>query len=167
MFSAIYLEWFEVINHFVKVCHWLLEHDISFQGSNFLVAELLEPDLTISSVRISRWFCKIHKVDTDTFPYCHKSIGNSIMTYSHSSNARFLELEEIFVFRLKKTRSMRTLINIPLAINKRLGWRILETEEQYETLLGGQTRFGERFWEIWSKNSHVFDIFSILPFHRL
>ena len=40
---------------------------------------------------------------------------------------------------LKKTWSMR---NFPLAINKRLGWRILVIEEQCETLLGEQTRFG-------------------------
>ena len=47
--------------------------------------------------------------------------------------------------RLKKTRRMRTLRNFPLAINKRLAWRILETEQQCETLLGGQTRSGEQF----------------------
>ena len=47
--------------------------------------------------------------------------------------------------RLKKTRRMRTLRNFPLAINKRLGLCILVTEEQCETLLGGQTRFGESF----------------------
>ena len=44
--------------------------------------------------------------------------------------------------QLKKTRQMRTLRNFPLAINKLLGLRILVTEEQCETLLGGQTRSG-------------------------
>ena len=47
--------------------------------------------------------------------------------------------------RLKKIRRRRTLSNFPLAINKRIGWSILVTEEQCETLLGRQTRFGERF----------------------
>ena len=37
--------------------------------------------------------------------------------------------------RLKKTRRMRTLRNFPLAINKRLGLRILVTEEQCEPYL--------------------------------
>ena len=45
--------------------------------------------------------------------------------------------------RLKKPRRERTLKNFPLAINKRLGLCILVTEEQCETLLGRQTRFGE------------------------
>ena len=45
--------------------------------------------------------------------------------------------------RLQKTRRMRTLRNFPLAINKCLGLRILVTEEQCKTLLGGQMRFGE------------------------
>ena len=41
---------------------------------------------------------------------------------------------------------MRTLRSFSLAINKRLWWPILVTKEQFETLLGGQTQFGERFW---------------------
>ena len=40
--------------------------------------------------------------------------------------------------RLKNTCCMRTMRNFPLAINKRLGWCILVTEEQCETLLGGE-----------------------------
>ena len=52
-------------------------------------------------------------------------------------------MEGSICLRLKKTRRMRTLRNFPLAINKRLGWRILVTEEQCEILLGGQARFGE------------------------
>ena len=45
--------------------------------------------------------------------------------------------------RLKKTRRMRTLRNFPLAINERLGLRIIVTEEQCKTLFEGQMQFGE------------------------